>query len=72
MTDWSVRSGFSDKGQESQYWSLAMVARKMGDFVLAATYVQEALTLFQAIGAKLETQKTEELLKQLQAQLTAA
>jgi len=51
---------------------LGTVAQQTGDFMLATSYLQEALTLFQAIGAKLEAAKTEELLGQVRAQLAAA
>jgi hypothetical protein len=43
-----------------------------GDLVLIVSYLQEALALFQEIGAKLEVTKTEELLRQVHAQLMAA
>jgi hypothetical protein len=60
------------EGQAEALRELGAVSRETGDLVLAASYLQEALTLFQAIGAKLEVTKTEELLRQAQAQLVAA
>ncbi len=42
------------EGQAEALRELGAVSRETGDLVLTASYLQEALTLFQAIGAKLE------------------